>query len=170
MTARSVGSNRIARDDVTDLSDLIAPDAIRIDITAGNKKTLFQTLGTVAGEVMNLDPRRVTDGLAARERLGSTGFGGGIAIPHARIEGVRRVRGLFARLTSPVDFHAIDGLPVDLLLLLVSPVDAGGTHLKALARVSRLLRDSSFADKLRGAGSRDAIYALLTGVEARDAA
>ncbi|HTG39855.1 PTS sugar transporter subunit IIA [Sphingomonas sp.] len=155
---------------MTDLSDLIAPDAVFIDIGVGNKKALFQTLGTLAGEAMNLDPRRVTDGLVARERLASTGFGGGIAIPHVRIEGVAQVRGVFARLTGAVDFQAVDGLPVDLVLLLVSPADAGGAHLKALARVSRQLRDTSFADKLRGAGSCDAIYALLTGVEARDAA
>lgn len=155
---------------MTDLSDLIAPDAVVLDLAAGNKKALFQQLAAHAGELLSLDPRQVAERLAAREKLGTTGFGGGIAIPHARIEGLERVRGLIARLATPVDFHAVDGLPVDLVVLLVSPVDAGGAHLKALARVSRMLRDASFADKLRGAGSRDAIHALLSGLESRDAA
>jgi nitrogen PTS system EIIA component len=155
---------------VTDLSDLIAPDAVLVDLAAGNKKTLFQQLANAAGDVIDLDPRVVGERLTAREKLGTTGFGGGIAIPHARIEGLGEVRGLFARLATPVDFQAVDGLPVDLVMLLLSPADAGGEHLKALARVSRRLRDAAFAEKLRGAGSRDAIYALLTGVEARDAA
>ncbi|WP_315762045.1 PTS sugar transporter subunit IIA [Sphingomonas sp. Y38-1Y] len=155
---------------MTDLSDLIAPDAVLVDLAAGNKKTLFQQLANAAGEVIDLDPRVVGERLTAREKLGTTGFGGGIAIPHARIEGLGEVRGLFARLATPVDFQAVDGLPVDLVMLLLSPADAGGEHLKALARVSRRLRDAAFAEKLRGAGSRDAIYALLTGVEARDAA
>lgn len=155
---------------MTDLSDLIAPEAVLVDLSAGNKKTLFQMLGTAAGDVLGLDPRDVTERLVAREKLGSTGFGGGIAIPHARMEGQPRVRGMFVRLSQAVDFHAVDGLPVDLVTLLVSPVDAGGEHLKALARISRRLRDAGFANKLRGAGSRDAIYAMLSEGGARDAA
>lgn len=155
---------------MTDLSDLIAPDAVFVDANAGSKKTLFQLLANAAGEVMDLDPRIVAERLAAREKLGSTGFGSGIAIPHARVGVQSPVRGLFMRLSQPVDFSAVDGLPVDLVLLLISPVEAGGEHLKALARMSRSLRDRAFADKLRGAGSTDAVYALLTGVEARDAA
>lgn len=155
---------------MTDLSDLIAPEAVVVDLAAGNKKALFQQLAAAAAAPLGTEPRLLLERLTAREKLGSTGFGGGIAIPHARIEGIGEVRGLFARLAGGVDFQAVDGLPVDLVLLLVSPVDAGGEHLKALARVSRRLRDTAFADKLRGAGSRDAIYALLTGVEARDAA
>jgi nitrogen PTS system EIIA component len=155
---------------VTDLRDLIAPEAVLIDLAAGNKKTLFQMLGTAAGDVMGLDPREVTDRLVAREKLGSTGFGGGIAIPHARVDAQARVQAMLVRLAAPVDFQAVDGLPVDLVALLVSPTEAGGAHLKALARISRSLRDLAFARKLRGAGSRDAIYALLTGAEARDAA
>ncbi|PCD04514.1 PTS lactose transporter subunit IIC [Sphingomonas spermidinifaciens] len=155
---------------MTDLSDLIAPEAVVVDLAAGNKKALFQQLAAAAAGPLGVEPKLLLDRLLAREKLGSTGFGGGIAIPHARIEELGQVRALFARLSSAVDFQAVDGLPVDLVMLLVSPVDAGGEHLKALARVSRRLRDAAFADKLRGAGSRDAIYALLTGVEARDAA
>ncbi len=155
---------------MTDLSDLIAPEAVVVDLAPGNKKALFQQLAAAAVGPLGVEPKLLLDRLIAREKLGSTGFGGGIAIPHARIESAPRVQGLFARLSGGVDFQAVDGLPVDLVFLLVSPVDAGGDHLKALARVSRRLRDIAFADKLRGAGSRDAIYALLTGVEARDAA
>jgi nitrogen PTS system EIIA component len=155
---------------VADLRDLIAPEAVLIDLAAGNKKTLFQMLGTAAADVLHLDPREMTDRLLAREKLGSTGFGGGIAIPHARMEDQGEVRAMLVRLTSPVDFQAVDGLPVDLIVLLVSPIEAGGAHLKALARVSRSLRDIGFANKLRGAGSRDAIYALLSEPETRDAA
>ncbi len=94
----------------------------------------------------------------------------GVAIPHGKLEGLRHVTGVFARLAKPVDFGAVDELPVDLVFMLLSPAGAGAEHLKALARVSRRLRDRGFASKLRGAGSADALYALLTGVEARDAA
>ena len=100
----------------------------------------------------------------------STGFGGGTAIPHAKIEGLNAVFGYFARLETPLDFQSIDDLPVDLVFLLLSPPDAGAEHLKALASVSRRLRDRNFAAKLRGAGSPDALFALLDGVEALDAA
>lgn len=153
-----------------DLSDLLAPDAVVAGLTIGNKKALFQQLGTVASRAYGLDGREVADRLTERERLGSTGFGGGVAIPHGKLDGLRTVVGMFARLEKPVDFAAIDELPVDLVFVLLSPTGAGADHLKALARVSRRLRDRGFTAKLRGAGSTDALYALLTGVEARDAA
>lgn len=153
-----------------DLSDLLAPEAVVAALGAANRKTLFQQLGSIAARAYQLDARVVGEKLAEREKLGSTGFGGGVAIPHARIEGLRHVIGAFARLEKPVDFAAVDELPVDLVFMLLSPVSAGADHLKALARVSRRLRDRAFAAKLRGAGSPDALYALLTGVEARDAA
>ena len=108
--------------------------------------------------------------LADREKVGSTGFGGGVAIPHARIEGLNGVFGYFARLTAPVEFQSVDKLPVDLVFLILSPPDAGADHLKALAAVSRVLRDRNMVAKLRGARSRDALFALLAGVESRDAA
>ncbi|MCW3834884.1 PTS sugar transporter subunit IIA [Sphingomonas canadensis] len=155
---------------MTDLSDLLTPDAVVDGIVAGNRKTLLQQLGALAERVYGQSAREVTERLAAREKLVSTGFGGGIAIPHARMEALPRVMGLFARLEKPVEFAAVDDLPVDLVFVLLSPSGAGAEHLKALARVSRRLRDRGFAAKLRGAGSRDALYALLTGVEARDAA
>ena len=155
---------------MTDLSDLLAPDAVIPALAVTNKKTLFQQLGAAAARAHGLDAKLVADRLGEREKLGSTGFGGGVAIPHGKLEGLRSVTGLFARLEKPVDFAALDELPVDLVFVLLSPVDAGAEHLKALARVSRRLRDRGFAAKLRGSGSTDALYALLTGVEARDAA
>lgn len=155
---------------MTDLSDLLTPDAVAAGMSAGNKKALFQQLGAIAARSAGADAREVTELLGQREKLGSTGFGGGVAIPHAKVEGLKRVTGAFVRLEKPVDFAAVDALPVDLVFMLLSPVGAGAEHLKALARVSRRLRDRAFAAKLRGAGSADALYALLTGVEARDAA
>jgi PTS system nitrogen regulatory IIA component len=155
---------------MTDLSDLLVPEAVVSALGSANKKSLFQQLGAIAAKAYGLDAKIVADRLSDREKLGSTGFGGGIAIPHAKLEGLRHVTGVFVRLPQPVDFAAVDDLPVDLVFMLLSPAGAGAEHLKALARVSRTLRDRAFAAKLRGAGSPDALYALLAGVEARDAA
>jgi nitrogen PTS system EIIA component len=155
---------------MTELSDFIAPDAVLADLAVTGRKALFQQLAQAAASSYALDAKLVAERLAAREKLGSTGFGGGIAIPHAKLEGLERVVGLFARLTQPVDVGAVDDLPVDLVFLLLSPPSAGADHLKALACVSRRLRDRSFTAKLRGAGSRDALVALLIGGESRDAA
>ena len=155
---------------MTDLSDLLDPQSVLADVSAGTKRALFTTLGATASTVWGLDAATVATGLAAREKLGTTGYGGGIAVPHARIDGLTSARGVFAQLARPIDFAAVDDLPVDLVFMLLSPPDAGAEHLKSLARVSRRLRDRGLAEKLRGAGSPDAIYALLTAVEARDAA
>ena len=124
----------------------------------------------MAERQLGLDARHVAERLADRERLGSTGFGGGVAIPHGKVDGLDRVVGLFAKLAQPIEFAAIDDMPVDLVFLLLSPPEAGADHLKALARVSRRLRDRAFVAKLRGAGSADALYALFAGSETRDAA
>ncbi|MHA6721591.1 PTS sugar transporter subunit IIA [Sphingomonas sp. RS2018] len=153
-----------------DVSDLIAPEAVLPAVAAGNKRALFAALAAAAEQVWQVDAAAVSAGLAAREKLGTTGFGAGIAVPHARIAGLTAVRGVFAHLVRPIDFAAVDDLPVDLVFMLVSPPDAGPDHLKALARVSRRLRDRGLAEKLRGARSRDALYAILTGIGARDAA
>jgi PTS system nitrogen regulatory IIA component len=155
---------------MTDLSDLLLPETVLERLAAANKKSLFQQLATAAAAAYGLDAAAVAEGLVKREKLGSTGFGSGVATPHARIAGLNHVVGVFARLAQPIDFQAVDDLPVDIVFMLLSPVDAGALHLKALARVSRRLRERGFVDKLRGAGSRDAIYALLTADEARDAA
>ena len=155
---------------MTDLSDLLLPETVFERLAVANKKSLFQQLATAAAATYGLDSVVAADGLIKREKLGSTGFGSGVATPHARITGLNHVVGVFARLAQPIDFQAVDDLPVDIVFMLLSPVDAGALHLKALAKVSRRLRERGFVDKLRGAGSRDALYALLTADEARDAA
>ncbi|HEY0411875.1 MAG TPA: PTS sugar transporter subunit IIA [Allosphingosinicella sp.] len=155
---------------MNDLSDLLTVDRIDEDLAAANKKGLFQQLAAAAARRTGLPVKTIVSALSEREKIGSTGFGGGVAIPHGKIGGLDRVFGYFARLASPVDFHSVDGLPVDLVFLILSPPDAGADHLKALAGVSRVLRDRNTVAKLRGARSRDAIFALLAGIESRNAA
>ena len=154
----------------SDLSNILAAESIDAGLSVGNKKALFQQLGLAASRRTGLSAKEIVASLNERERIGSTGFGSGVAIPHGRIEGLRSVYGYFARLNAPIDFHSVDGLPVDLVFLLLSPPDAGADHLKALAGVSRALRDRQTVAKLRGARSKDAIYALLAGVESLNAA
>ena len=155
---------------MNDLSDILSIDAVEADLVAANKKALLQQLAASASRLTGLPAKLIAGSVNEREKLGSTGFGGGAAIPHGKVEGLDHVVGLFARLDNPVDFQAIDGLPVDLVFLLLSPPDAGADHLKALARVSRAFRDRQIVAKLRGARSKDALYALLAGAETRDAA
>jgi PTS system nitrogen regulatory IIA component len=155
---------------MSNLSDLVRAEAIEARMAAANKKALFQQLAAGAARLTDLPAKDILASLNERERLGSTGFGGGVAIPHGKIDGLDAIFGYFARLTVPVDFQSIDKLPVDLVFLLLSPPDAGADHLKALARVSRALRDRQVVAKLRGARSKDAIYALLAGVETLNAA
>ena len=155
---------------MTDFSDMLRPDAVQTGVIATNKKAVFQHIATIAAEMIDADPKMIVERLTAREKLGSTGFGGGVAIPHAKLEGLAQVTGVFVRLAQAVDFQAVDDLPVDLVFMLLSPTDAGAVHLKALARVSRRLRDKAFLEKLRGAGSPDALYAVYTADEVRDAA
>lgn len=153
-----------------DFSDIIAPDGVDAALTATSKKSLFSQLSAAGARVTGLDAKDILLVLNEREKVGSTGFGGGVAIPHGRLPGISRVAGYFARLTAPLQYQSVDLLPVDMVFLLLSPPDAGADHLKVLARVSRALRDKQILAKLRGARSRDAIYALLTGAETRDAA
>ncbi|MEG8026014.1 PTS sugar transporter subunit IIA [Sphingomonas aurantiaca] len=155
---------------MTDFSDMLRPDAVQTGVVAATKKAVFQHIATMAAETVDADVKTINERLTAREKLGSTGFGGGVAIPHAKLDGLAQVTGVFVRLAQPVDFQAVDDLPVDLVFMLLSPTDAGAVHLKALARVSRRLRDKAFLEKLRGAGSPDALYALFTADEVRDAA
>ena len=146
---------------MADFSDLLTPAAIAAGVTAGARKPLIVLAAGVAAAAYGLDKAVVGEALAAREKLGSTGFGAGVAIPHARLDGLERPLGAFIKLDVPVGFAAVDGLPVDLAFVLLSPVGGGAVHLKTLARVSRALRDQGFLAKLRGAGSADALYALL---------
>ncbi|MGU3389312.1 PTS sugar transporter subunit IIA [Sphingomonas sp. M1A8_2b] len=155
---------------MTDFSDMLRPDAVQTGVIATNKKAVFHHIATIAADIVDADAKLIAERLGAREKLGSTGFGGGVAIPHAKLDGLTQVTGVFVRLAQAVDFQAVDDLPVDLVFMLLSPTDAGAVHLKALARVSRRLRDKAFLEKLRGAGSPDALYALFTADEVRDAA
>jgi PTS system nitrogen regulatory IIA component len=155
---------------MSDLSDLISVEAIDAGLAVANKKALFQQLANAASRLIDSPSKQILASLNERERLSSTGFGGGVAIPHGKIEGLATIRGYFARLNAPIEYQAVDDLPVDVVFLLLSPPNAGADHLKALARVSRTLRDATMVAKLRGARSRDAIFALLGGVETVNAA
>ncbi len=152
------------------LSQFLDFDAIRLDLAAGNKRHLLNQLAQLAGARLSLDPATIADSIGERERLGSTGFGGGVAIPHGKLATLDRVYALVARLAAPVDYKAIDGARVDVVFLLLSPPDAGAEHLKALAAVSRLVRHAPTIEKLRGARTRDALAAVLIGADERDAA
>ncbi|MDQ3144757.1 MAG: PTS sugar transporter subunit IIA [Pseudomonadota bacterium] len=152
------------------LSQFLDFDAIRLDLAAGNKRQLLGHLAQIAGARLSLDPATIADSIGERERLGSTGFGGGVAIPHGKLAQLDRVYALVARLAAPVDYKAIDGARVDVVFLLLSPPDAGAEHLKALAAVSRLVRHAPTIEKLRGARTRDALAAVLIGADERDAA
>ncbi|MGK2285455.1 PTS IIA-like nitrogen regulatory protein PtsN [Pedomonas sp. V897] len=145
-----------------ELADLLVPGAVFAGVKATSKKQLLSHLAAQASKLTGLDERRVLEAILERERLGSTGLGGGIAIPHAKLPSVQSVMGVFMQLESPIDFDSLDGKPVDLVFLLLAPEDAGAEHLKALARVSRLFRDQAAVAKLRGSSSSDALYALLT--------
>lgn len=152
------------------MHDLITPQAILANLKAGSKKQALQDMARKAAELTGQHERAIFDVLLERERLGTTGVGHGIAIPHGKLSNLDRVHGVFARLERPIDFDAIDEQPVDLIFLLLAPEHAGADHLKALARVSRLLRDQGMCEKLRGSDNADAIYALLTQQEASNAA
>ena len=152
------------------LSEFLDFEAIRVDLTAGNKRQLLNQLAQIAAARLSLDPSQIADAIGERERLGSTGFGGGVAIPHGKLAQIDRVYALVARLATPIDYKAIDGQQVDLVFLLLSPPDAGAEHLKSLAAVSRLVRHAGIVEKLRGARTRDAMAAVLMGAEERDAA
>jgi len=152
------------------IADLITPQSVIANFRVSNKKQALQELAKKAASLVGQPEKLVFDILAERERLGTTGVGLGIAIPHGKLPGLDRMTGLFARLDRPVDFEAIDNQPVDLVFLLLAPEDAGADHLKALARVSRLLRDRAVCAKLRGTDNADALYALLTEDRASDAA
>jgi len=152
------------------LSEFLDFDAIKPSMSGGNKRALLQQMAQFAAGRLQVDVAEILSSISERERLGSTGFGQGVAIPHGKIEGLARIYGMFARLSEPVDYKAIDGQPVDLVFLLLSPPDAGAEHLKALAAISRVTRHAPTLEKMRGARSRDALAAVLMGADERDAA
>jgi len=147
----------------TDIADLVTPKRVVAQLRAPTKRQVLQELARRAATMTGIPDKRIYDALAERERLGTTGIGTGVAVPHCRLPELTRMYGMFARLERPVPFEAIDDQPVDLVFLLLAPSEAGAEHLKALARVSRLLRDRAMCEKLRGANSPDALYSLLTG-------
>jgi PTS system nitrogen regulatory IIA component len=153
-----------------DLGDLLSPEAVFPALKASNKKQALQEIAAKAAGLTGLDCRKIFDTLLQRERLGSTGVGRGIAIPHGRVAALQRIMSVFARLEEPIDFDALDDEPVDLIFLLLAPEHAGADHLKALARISRLLREPLAIEKLRGAKDRATLYTVLTQPVASHAA
>ena len=144
------------------ITDLLSPRGVVPQLRAGNKKQVLQELARRAETLTGIPERQIQEVLLERERLGSTGIGGGVAVPHGKLPELTRMCGLFARLERPIPFDAIDNQPVDLLFVLLAPVNAGNDHLTALALVSRLLRDQAMCAKLRGTDSADGLFALLS--------
>lgn len=153
-----------------DLSDLIEASAILPALKANSKKQLLQLLAEKAAGITGIPEREIFDTILQRERLGSTGVGNGIAIPHGKLPGVKRITGVFARLETPIDFEALDDQPVDLVFLLLAPESAGADHLKALSRIARMLRDGDTVTKIRATRDPAAIHAFLSHTPASHAA
>lgn len=145
-----------------EITDLLAPEAVIPALKTQGKKQLLQELAERMAVLTRLPARRICETLVERERLGTTGMGQGIAIPHGRLAGLPKITGLFVRLDPPIVYDAVDDQPVDLVFLLLAPEGAGADHLKALARVSRLLRDQATCEKLRAAKKPEVLYSLLT--------
>lgn len=153
-----------------EIGDLITPSSVIANLRVGTKKQALQEIARRATPLAGRHEQTIFEALLERERLSTTGIGAGTAVPHARLPGLVRLHGIFARLEKPIDFEAIDDRPVDLIFALLTPDGAGADHLKALARVSRLLRDRAICEKLRGTDRADALYALLTDRAASHAA
>lgn len=152
------------------LADILRADCVKLLSSSTSKKRLFHDVGEFAESALGLRHATVTDALMDREALGPTGVGQGVALPHARLEGISEVQGLFIRLDRPLDFEAVDRQPVDLIFTLFAPVNAGVEHLKALALVSRTLRDSGIRAKLRANADAATIHTILTDATATQAA
>ena len=152
-----------------ELSSIIEPVAVRLVSGVSNKKRLFQIVGELAAEAYKVPGREAAEALTNREALGSTGVGKGIALPHARLSELDDVIGVFVRLDKPIEFKAVDRLPVDLVFALFAPTDSGVDHLKALALVSRTLRDASVCSKLRSNEDPATLHAVLTELTAEAA-
>lgn len=145
-----------------ELEDLVRPEGVLAHLKVTSKKQALQELAARAAALTGVSERSIFETLLERERLGSTGVGQGIAIPHGKLGEMDRLHGLFARLDTPIDFESVDDQPVDLIFLLLAPESAGADHLKALARVSRLLRNGAVVEKLRATDDAAALYAILT--------
>jgi nitrogen PTS system EIIA component len=152
------------------LSDILDARAVIANVKSVTKKQLLTDLAVAMADITGLEQRLVYETLYTREKLGSTGLGQGIALPHGRVKGLDKVKGLFAHLSNPVSFDSIDGEPVDLVFLLLAPQHDGGDHLTALAKISRALRNQQLVTKLRGTQSPEALYAILTAPDPSPAA
>lgn len=152
------------------LNDLLTPDSIIASLRVNGKKQALQELSDRASAVSGLRPREIFDAILQRERLGPTGVGDGIAIPHGKLVKCGRIFGVFARLERAIDFEALDGLPVDLIFLLIAPEAAGADHLKALAMIARVLRSPHVAAQLRTTRDASGIYSVLTSAPTSNAA
>ncbi len=153
-----------------ELSDLITLDSIICPLRANSKKQVLMELAQKAGDLCGLNARDVFDTILQRERLGSTGIGHGVAIPHGKMDGLERICGITAKLATPVDFDSVDEEPVDIVFMLLAPEGAGADHLKALARISRLVKTPALLEKLRSAKDATTIFALLTETTSSQAA
>ncbi|WP_128254987.1 PTS sugar transporter subunit IIA [Falsirhodobacter deserti] len=153
-----------------ELSKILAPEAVRVTGHLTSKKRLFQELGDIAAAAYGLTAASATDGLQERESLGPTGVGHGIALPHARLHNLPGIQGVFIRLEKPLDYDSVDRQPVDLVFALFAPKDSGVDHLKALALVSRTMRDASICQKLRANADPAKLYAILTETRGTQAA
>ena len=152
------------------IGDLLDVDAIIPQVNAPSKRQALALVADVASRRFGLKAPEVLEALLEREQLGSTGVGHGVGVPHARLNGLERMRGVFVRLENPIDFKAVDEQPVDLLFALFAPADAGAEHLRALARVSRILRRPALREQLRQSHTADALFALLVQEQEESAA
>ena len=153
-----------------DLSGLISPEGVIVNLKASSKKQALQELASIAAKLTDLPEREIFDTLLQRERLGSTGVGHGVAIPHGKLARLDRILGLVAKLQDPIDFESVDEQPVDLIFLLLAPEGAGADHLKALARIARVLRDPKIAASMRAVTDASALYTLIASITESNAA
>lgn len=147
------------------ISEIMTVDSIFCGVKANNKRQLLQELSKRVAEITGIFDRTIFDSLLERENLGSTGFGGATALPHARIPEAKQVYGFFAKLNNSIDYEAIDGKPVDLVFMLISPEGSGADHLTALAQASRILKNEATCNKIRHASGKEEIYSLLNNHE-----
>ena len=152
------------------ISEILSPDAILTSIKASSKKRVLQEISVGISNIYGLEQTKVFLALQEREKLGSTGMGHGVAIPHARINSISSIKGVFAKLINPLDFGSMDSQNVDLIFVLIAPYESGANHLKALAKVSRILRNKSTCEKLRSTIDKSALYSILTTDEEIQAA
>jgi len=143
------------------ISDLLSPEGVLPSLKVKDKKQLLQQLADRASQITRVPQSRILETLIERERLGTTGVGQGIAIPHGRLTEIKKITGIFAKLETPIEYEAVDNQPVELVFMLLAPEGAGADHLKALARIARLLRDQDVAKKLRASRDAPAIYSVL---------